>query len=171
MGENFALAGSRLPEVVRAHVRLARPPPGVCVLSLNVESCRIGDVRWPNAEQRCPRLYLHEVSSSQTGSVTITRQHVEWRSDDTGALNLPWPFAPLENGAQTVIDIRSPLATMARCYVMLEEATGALQDRGTAESTLLTQSSWPDASNPIGEIKISVRWIERRTSASSERDI
>lgn len=158
--EHFALAGEKLPDVVRAHVRLALPPAGVGVLSLQVMAVRIGHVSWPNSEQFMPRLYLHDISTSHLAN-NVSR-HIEWRSDDSGSLNLPWPAETLcRGGARTAIDIRSPFAAPARCFVTLEEATGAIRDHGTAEATLLTPTSCPDVSNPIGELTLNVRWFAR----------
>jgi len=159
----FRHAGEVLPDLVRAHVRLAVPPPGTTGIILKVIGIRLGNFRWPGPEQPVPTIAFQDI-----GVFPAPRSSLEqWVADLHGNLRLPWPCEALcRGGSRAVIDIRGPPGAYGRCFIMLDDMARATHDRGTIEVALLSLSEHPDVTEPVGEMTLIVNWVQAKNGSS-----
>jgi len=159
----FRHAGEVLPDLVRAHVRIAVPPPGTTGIVLKVVGIWLGNFRWPSLEQSMPTIAFQGV-----GVASASRSGLEqWAADAHSCLRLPWPCEPLcRGGSRAVIDIRGPPGADGRCFIILDDMARATNDCGTIEVALLTLSDSPDVTEPIGEMTLKVNWVQAKFASS-----
>jgi len=159
----FRHAGEVLPDVVRAHVRLAVPPPGTTGIVLTVIGIWLGNFRWPSPEQPVPTIAFQDRAAAPAPRSALE----QWIADPQGSLRLPWPCEALcRGGSRAVIDIRGPPGADGRCFVMLDDMARATHDCGTIEVALLTLSDSPDVTEPVGEMTLKVHWVQAKFASS-----
>jgi len=164
--EAFELAGECLPHVLAAHLRLAIPVDGVREVVLQVRSIRSNDGQtiWPAGDVIAPVLRLRDTSGNKaSGQPPAT----SWSSapESGGALRLPWPCETLcRNGARAALNVDFGRSPSGRCFVLLDEAPGALRDGSEPEVHLVRQDAKAGPARKVGDLNLRVHWIFRRAS-------